>query len=380
MLSCLKKPLTVGTLLAAAALSLPGVAAAATAGPVDLGTLPGDQFSDVAAINAAGTMVGQSYPQDVRLRYHPVKWDRQGRISALPTLGGEQGSAVAVNDAGVAVGWAFDGHEGVHAVRWAPDGSVTALPWAGSSSDAGVISRTGVVAGGGVDPQGTRVSLRWAPNGSVTPLATLPGGGQTHVTGITGDGALLSGEATDAAGNQHAVRWTATGAITDLSPGNQGNPGATAAAINDFGVIAGTVTEAGRPAPVVWKRDGRQVRLGWPASPASATPRAINRAGVVVGSGYVDFAEDRAVRWSASGTTVLEGARRSAAVALNASGTIVGNVESVAARWDADGTETILGTLPGGQYSWATGIATDGTIIGRSDRSYGWHAVYWPAS
>ncbi|MFF1612192.1 hypothetical protein ACFVYA_30800 [Amycolatopsis sp. NPDC058278] len=337
MLSCLKKPLTVGTLLAAAALSLPGVAAAATAGPVDLATLPGDQFSDVAAINATGTMVGQSYPQDVRLRYHPVKWDRQGRISALPTLGGEQGSAVAVNDAGVAVGWAFDGHEGVHAVRWAPDGSVTRL-------------------------------------------AALPGGGQTHVTGITGDGALLSGEATDAAGNQHAVRWTATGAITDLSPGNQGNPGATAAAINDFGVIAGAVTEAGWPAPVVWKRDGRQVRLGWPASPASATPRAINRAGVVVGSGYVDFAENRAVGWSASGTTVLEGARRSAAVALNASGTIVGNVESVAARWDADGTETILGTLPGGQYSWATGIATDGTIIGRSDRSYGWHAVYWPAS
>jgi len=380
MLSCLKKPLIVGALLAAAASGLPGVATAAPGRvPVDLGTLPGDQFSTVSAINATGTMVGESYPQDVRLRYHPVKWDRQGRISALPTLGGEQGRALAVNDAGVAVGWAFDGTEGVHAVRWAPDGSVTALPWAGTS-DAAVISRTGVVAGGGSSPEGTYVALRWSPDGSVTRLAALPGGGQTVVTGITGDGALISGEAWDAAGNQHAVRWTATGAITDLSPGNQGNPGATAAAINDFGVIAGTVTEAGWPAPVAWKRDGGRVRLDWPAAPASATPRAINRAGVVVGSGYVDFAESRAVRWSAGGVTVLEPARRSEAVAINATGTIVGNVESVAARWAADGTETILGALPGGQYSWATGIGPDGTVIGRSDLSYGWHAVYWPAS
>lgn len=379
MLSCLKKPLAVGTLLAAAALSLPGVATAATTGPVDLGTLPGDQFSSVSAINAGGTMVGESYPQDVRLRYHPAKWDRQGRISALPTLGGELGSAVAVNDAGVAVGWAEDVTGDGHAVRWAPDGSVTALPWAGSS-EAAVISRTGVVAGGGVDPQGSYASVRWGTDGSVTRLASLPGGGQSTVTGITGDGALISGTAWDSAGNEHAVRWTATGAVTDLSPGNLGNPGATAPAINDFGVIAGTVTETGRSVPVAWKRDGQQVRLDWPAAPASASPRAINRAGVVVGSGYVDFAEYRAVRWTASGVTVLEPARRSEAVAVNVSGTAVGNVESVAARWDADGTETILGALPGGEYSWATGIAPDGTIIGRSDLEHGWHAVYWPAS
>ncbi len=379
MLSCLKKPITVGTLLAAAALSLPGVASAATDGPVDLGTLPGDRFSGVSAINADGTMVGESYPYDVRLRYHPVKWDRQGRISALPTLGGEQGSAVAVNDAGVAVGWAHDVSGAPHAVRWAPDGSVTALRWAGTS-DAVVISRTGVTAGGGSSPEGTYIALRWAPDGSVTRLASLPGGGQAVVTGITADGALISGNAWDSAGNQHAVRWTATGAITDLSPGSQGNPGATAAAINDSGVIAGTVTEAGSPAAVAWKRDGRQVRLDWPAPPASATPRAINRFGVVVGSGYVDFAGNRAVRWSAGGVTVLEPARPSEAVAINAAGTAVGNVDSVAARWAADGTETILGALPGGQNSWATGIGPDGTVIGRSNLSFGWHAVYWPAS
>ncbi|MEU5264971.1 hypothetical protein [Amycolatopsis sp. NPDC021455] len=376
MPSCLKKSLIVGTLLASAAVGLPGVATATTVAPVDLGTLPGDQYSSVTAINAGGTMVGDSYPRDARLRYHPVKWDRQGRISALPTLGGELGDAVAVNDAGVAVGWAYDANDDVRAVRWAPDGSVSALPWAGPS-DAAVISRTGVVAGGGIGPQGTRVSIRWSETGVATRLAALPGGGQTTVTGITGDGALISGNAWDSAGNQHAVRWTATGAITDLSPGN---PGASAVAINDFGVIAGTVTEAGWAVPVAWQRDGRQVRLGWPAPPASASPRAINRVGVVVGSGYVDFAENRAVRWTARGTTVLESARRSEALALNASGTAVGNVEGVAARWAADGTETILGTLPGGEYSWATGIAPDGTIVGQSDLENGWHAVYWPAS
>ncbi|WP_318306121.1 hypothetical protein [Amycolatopsis solani] len=371
MLSGWKKTLTVGTLLASAALGLPGVAAA-TGGPVDLGTLPGDQYSFVADINADGTMVGDSYPRDVRLRYHPAKWDAQGRISALPTLGGELGRAVAVNDAGIAVGWAYDAGDVGRAVRWAPDGSVTALPSAGWSG-ADVLSETGVVAGGD-----TAGSVRWDANGVATALAALPGGGPTTVTGITADGALISGTAQDAAGNQHAVRWNAIGAITDLSPGN---PGASTVAINDFGVIAGTITEDSHDVAVAWTRDGRQVRLAWPASPASSRPAAINRAGVVAGSGYVDFAQNRAVRWTATGAAVLEQARRSEAVALNASGTAVGNVESVAARWTPDGTLTSLGTLPDGSASWATGIAADGTIIGLATTSggAGQHAVYWPA-
>ncbi len=374
-----KKTLTAGTLLASAALGLPGVATAATGGPVDLGTLPGDEYSFVAAVNAGGTMVGDSYPRDVRLRYHAAKWDAQGRISALPTLGGELGDAIAVNDAGFAAGWAEDAAGDRHAVRWAPDGSVTALQWAGPS-DAVAISGTGVVAGGALGPQGTRVAVRWAPDGTVIELASLPGGGQVTVTGITADGTLVSGTAEDSAGTRHAVRWNgATGVVTDLSPGNAG---ASAVAINDFGVIAGTITEAGQEVPVAWQRDGRLVRLGWAAPPASARPRAINRAGVVVGSGYVEFAQDRAVRWTARGATVLEDARRSEAVALNAAGTAVGTVDSVAARWAPDGTLTNLGTLPDGYYSQATGIAPGGTIIGQATTSggAGQHAVYWPAS
>ncbi|MEA5358972.1 hypothetical protein VA596_05450 [Amycolatopsis sp., V23-08] len=275
-----------GTLLAVASLGLPAVADAAPAGPVDLGTLPGDQFSDVAAINAAGVIIG-----------------------------------------------------------------------------------------GGSDGHGGQVSLRWDRNGRSVTLAPLPGGGQTDATGITADGSLISGIAYDAAAHPHAVRWNAAGVVTDLSPGYAE---ATVSAISDAGVITGTVTETGQARPVAWGRDGRLVRLGWPAPPSYAQPRAINSAGVVVGTGALEFAQDRAVRWVHGTATVLEGGRRSEAV--DAAGTAVGNVESVAARWGADGTETSLGTLPGGDAGRATGIARDGTIVGKSDTADAWHAVYWPAS
>ncbi|MFJ1760146.1 hypothetical protein ACIOD2_07505 [Amycolatopsis sp. NPDC088138] len=370
------KNLAVGALLAAVSLGLPAVANAAPAGPVDLGTLPGDQFSDVAAINTAGVMVGVSMPRDGRLIYHPVKWDEQGRITALPTLGGEQGEPRAVNDAGVAVGWAWDGVDGVRAVRWAPDGSITALP---SPGDAGAadISETGVIIGGGSDGHGGQVSLRWDRNGRSVALAPLPGGGETDATGITADGSLISGIAYDAADHPHAVRWNAAGVVTDLSPGYAE---ASVSAISDAGVITGTVTETGQARPVVWGRDGRMTPLGWPAPPSYAQPRAINSAGVVVGAGDVEFAQDRAVRWVHGTATVLEADRRSQAVAVNAAGTAVGYVDSVAARWGADGTETSLGILPGGDASRATGIGRNGTIIGMSDTADAWHAVYWPAS
>jgi hypothetical protein len=54
--------------------------------------------------------------------------------------------------------------------------------------------------------------------------------------------------------------------------------------------------------------------------------------------------------------------------------------QSVSPRRAPQVTLSVLAALPGGQYSWATGIGQDGTVIGRSDLSFGWHAVYWPAS
>jgi hypothetical protein len=96
MPSGLEKPLTVGTLLAVAALGLPGVANAATGAPVDLGTLPGDQYSFVAAVKAGGT---------------------ETNLGTLP--GGDYSWATGIAADGTVVGLATtSGGAGQHAVYW----------------------------------------------------------------------------------------------------------------------------------------------------------------------------------------------------------------------------------------------------------------------
>jgi hypothetical protein len=63
-------------------------------------------------------------------------------------------------------------------------------------------------------------------------------------------------------------------------------------------------------------------------------------------------------------------------VDVNAAGTVVANAypaggSTHAVTWDAAGTFTDLGTLPGGSDSWAVGINASGTVIGNSSSAEG---------
>lgn len=70
-------------------------------GARDLGTLPGDAFSEARAVNVHGEIVGVSGAAfGSELSYRAVRWSPDGQISALPMGEGIASEASDVNDGG----------------------------------------------------------------------------------------------------------------------------------------------------------------------------------------------------------------------------------------------------------------------------------------
>jgi len=149
-------------------------------------------------------------------------------------------------------------------------------------------------------------------------------------------------------------------------------------------LLAGMSSDAsGRSWPVLWRR-GEIARLTTGLDPATVAD--VNRAGLVVGSGY-DAGNDTSVAWAwADGRTwVLRapGGASAVAEAVDDSGRIVGSVEvgedEQAAVWDdVAGPPVLLDPLPGDQGAHAFAVAPDGTVGGVS-LGDGGTPVIWPA-
>jgi hypothetical protein len=141
--------------------------------------------------------------------------------------------------------------------------------------------------------------------------------------------------------------------------------------------------ETGTSWPVLW-RHGEIVRLTTGLDPATVAD--VNRAGLVVGSGY-DARSDTTVAWAWTDgrTWVLRAPAGAAAVAeaVDDSRRIVGSVEIAedeqAAVWDSlAGPPVLLRPLPGDQGAHAFAVAPDGTVGGVS-LGDGGTPVVWPA-
>jgi len=317
----------------------------------------------------------------------------------LPGVGFTSGHALAINDAGKAVGDAtkFDagGFQGQRAVRW-------------DSSGATELGNLGL----GTNGAYTNVNAN-----AINNAGTAVGYAEKYVAG--------------AAKGTAAVRWDASGTaateLGNLGTDSSGNGSGLAIAINTAGTAVGFSQKydgAGTwkgPRAVRWGVSGTAAtelgNLGTDNSGfANANANAINTAGTAVGISkkYDFFGDDqgtRAVRWDASGTAATElgnlgtfGVFLSAfagANSINDAGTAAGFSEKSdsfgndlgkrAVRWDASGTAaTELGNLgtdsAGFTYASANAINAAGTAVGfcqkydGSGMDIGGRAVRWGAS
>jgi probable HAF family extracellular repeat protein len=263
-------------------------------------------------VSADGTVVGivrlagPTPQEDGPMR--AVVWT-DGVPTELPTLGGDQAQALAINAAGVVVG-AATSEPGLDApftaCRWA-DGEAEGLGTLGGYSVANDVGGQGwIVGGSGIEVDGKPGSVvapgaravLWR-DGELIDLGTL--GGDISQARALNEAGQIAGYSTTGPDQtfpgpgMHAFLWE-DGTLTDLGtlPGSETS---LAFAINEAGQVVGTSLSPDAPsyAPagytaVLWQ-DGEILNLndlipadsGWWLS----TAYGINDAGQVVGSGYL---------------------------------------------------------------------------------------------
>jgi PEP-CTERM motif len=259
------------------------------------------------AINDSGTAIGRAHKYDasgvVDLGYRAVRWDTSGTAATelgnlgTDTNGSTFNEAVAINDAGTAVGIAgkYDASGmdlGSRAVRWDVSGTAaTELGNLGEDAsgyaygEAFAINDAGTAVGLASTVQGYR-AVRWDASGTAaTELASLG----TNASGLSSAVAINNvGTAVgyayqyDGSGvslGYRAVRWDASG-LTATELGNLGTDASgytrtDAFAVNNSGTAVGVAdlyddvgTYLGRQ-PVYWGPDGVAVDLNALIDPAS---------------------------------------------------------------------------------------------------------------
>jgi probable HAF family extracellular repeat protein len=154
-----------------------------------------------------------------------TQWDRRThRVTQLPNLPGDViAGAFAVNDRGDVVGGGGPACGPpappvlAHAILWRHGGSPISLPGLGGAmNNAGeAINNRGDIAGGSDLPGDTAGHAVLWKNGKMTDLGTLPGDVSSDAFGINSKDQIV-GVSVDASGNSRAVLWE-NGAIYDLN-------------------------------------------------------------------------------------------------------------------------------------------------------------------
>ncbi|TNF34951.1 MAG: HYR domain-containing protein, partial [Deltaproteobacteria bacterium] len=325
----------------------------------DVGTF-GGAASAAVAVNAAGVVVG--WAETAGGDAHAFAWTLAGGLEDLaPTAVAAR--ALAINDAGEVVLAVEDAQGARTLVFRGADGAQRNL-WLVSSLDTVVwLNAAGEVAGMGLGPNDAPAAFFGEADGTATQLPPDDG----VITAVTGldDAGTVFGTVTLTAGTEHGYVWR-SGTFRDVGAGT-------------------VVAVAADGAALV--QDGDAVRLvatdDTSAAVATGTAVAMNGAGLVVG---VDGATQRAFAWTHAGGLVdlgTLGGATSAPSAVNADGLVAGTSDTAFGPahgfvWTADGGLVDVGALGGA--STLLHLSDSGFAAGTSVTAGGTlHLVLWSA-
>ena len=204
---------------------------------VDLGTLPGHDFSYANGINDRGEIAGLSATGDGAA--HLVLW-RDGRIVDLGPVPLAT-SVTGINNRRQIIGYVVN-DLGARAFMWQNGDFIDLPPLApGGDTFAQAINTRGDIAGAARRfPGDTLHAVLWR-DGTIVDLGVLPGGVASMARGLN-DKAQVVGWSEDATGAQHGFVWEAS-EMLELPP-LPGGRYAGPEAINDHGVVVGGSTTA----------------------------------------------------------------------------------------------------------------------------------------
>jgi probable HAF family extracellular repeat protein len=224
----------------------------------DMAALPtlGGNNGQASAINNRGQIVGtaETTVTDSGCPPYqtapPVLWER-GKVRQLPTVEGDpDGYALGINELGQVVGGTGTCSGDSHAVLW-ENGSAVELPNLGNASynEALAINDQAQIVGLSSSPDGTTFYAALWQNGTIKNLGTLPGDFAALATGINDKGQVV-GSTLDSSFNwSHGFIWQ-DGVMTDLNtllPADLNLYVTMANKINSHGQISGMATVLSGP-------------------------------------------------------------------------------------------------------------------------------------
>lgn len=245
----------------------------------DLGTL-GGLASVAAGLNNLGAVVGRSLIANNSEIQHAFAW-RNGVMRDLPATT-IQAYGVSVNDSETVLGTlSASGGNPSGAFLWSPLGGTVPLPTlGGSQTQPWALNNAGQAVGSAWNSAGVEHPVVWE-NGVITKLPAQISGQARAINSL---GQIAGFVATTQFGTPHAMVWD-RGATNDLGVLTElGGRQSFAWGINDSGVVVGGADDSSTfMRAVVWK-EGKVTAL--PALPGDAMRSAafaINNSGLIVG-------------------------------------------------------------------------------------------------
>jgi probable HAF family extracellular repeat protein len=212
----------------------------------------GGNNGQASAINNRGEVAGYAETAVVDSGCPPYKitsavmWEK-GKAVALPTVGGDpDGVAFGINDHGQSVGYSGSCVAATHAVMWKNNTAFALQDLGGTRSNiAYVINNRGQIAGKVRSADDTHyVAALWQPDGTLTTHEPLPGDLDAFATGINNRGQVVGNDFDSDFNWSHGFIWQ-NGVMTDLNtliPADSNLLIISASNINERGQISGMAT------------------------------------------------------------------------------------------------------------------------------------------